>query len=143
MGFSLKKALGTVATVGGIVAAPFTGGASLAVTAAGIGALAGESAQNQAKKDQQAAIDAQTKAQQDLLNQQIAAQQKLGTPNSTNLSGGIAAPINTGQPAANLVSPGVTVSTQNPPPPITIDYTPILIGGVAVVAALFLLLKKR
>jgi hypothetical protein len=35
----LQTALGAVATVGGIVAAPFTGGASLAVTAAGLGAL--------------------------------------------------------------------------------------------------------
>lgn len=38
-GSGLQTALGAVATVGGIVAAPFTGGASLAVTAAGLGAM--------------------------------------------------------------------------------------------------------
>lgn len=38
-GSGLQTALGALATVGGVVAAPFTGGASLAVTAAGVGMM--------------------------------------------------------------------------------------------------------
>lgn len=38
-GSGLQTAMGALATVGGVVAAPFTGGASLAVTAAGVGML--------------------------------------------------------------------------------------------------------
>ena len=63
---------GTLAIIGGIVAAPFTGGASLGITAAGIGLVA-SGAQQQNNEKAQAQADA---LQMQMQQQQLAAQRE-------------------------------------------------------------------
>ena len=133
MSFKLKKAVQVVAAVGGVVAAPFTGGASLAITAGAVGSMSADSAANQQKKLQNASIDAAQKLEAQQVQDALLIQQ-----NATALSPTVT-PTTVAQNTDNSGSYGTIIQSAAKP-----DYTPIYIGGgVAAAAVVFALLMKR
>ena len=87
---SWKKIVQGVVAGAGIVLAPVTGGASLALTAGALGSAASDNAQNKAQKEAERLQEEAIKAQEKLLADQVQAQKDL-TAESAKINQGTGA----------------------------------------------------
>lgn len=133
-----KKVAQGVVGVGGVALAPFTGGASLALTAAAVSSAAQDSASNKAQKAANTAADQQIQAQKKAQLEIIEAQKKAEIEKSK-----VQQSIST-QPQVILQSP-INQGTNSDKLAVTqvkTDYTPfIILGGLAFIV--LKLIKRR
>ena len=151
MGWSLSKILKPVVAIAGVAAAPFTGGASLAITAAAVGSMAQDSSNAQAQKAANAAADTQLKAQvaaqEKLLADQVAAQKDLtSTSTSTTQAAGTvvpttqpAQPVIVVQPEQSSTTNGAPLATQQ----VQAEPNYLLYAGIAGAVLVGLWIWKR
>lgn len=138
---SLSKWLKPVAAVAGVVAAPFTGGASLAVTAGMLSSMAQDSSQAQAQKAANAAADQQIQEQKKAQLEILDAQAKLSENATTKemqtyydqkisaLQNQVASVSANTQQINSVQREPITMNTVQQAP----NYTPYIIVGVLLV----------
>lgn len=141
---SIKKVVKKVAPIAlpiaGVVAAPFTGGASLAVAAAGTTALqvaARKKAQKKAGKEQEAIMVAQQEAYASMLP---VGQSAITTPDLfSNFFSGPST-----QSLVPVQDPSTGQVTYMPQPSFLTEYrTPLLIGGALVLGGILIYMIRK